>query len=109
MRNASLDEFGGGAESDGEQADGKQTDDEPVEADPEDRSGPESGSATDGDTDEEEEAAGGDVQADEGTVEPAVSTLAWTPGGAACADCGEFSERRWRDDGDLVCPACKPW
>lgn len=36
-------------------------------------------------------------------------TYTWSPDGAACAACGAVVERRWREDGDLVCPACKSW
>lgn len=37
------------------------------------------------------------------------TTYAWVPDGAACAACGERVERRYRDDGQLVCPSCKEW
>lgn len=47
------------------------------------------------------------------SVEPAVSTYAWSPEGATCADCGESVEKRWRAEGqrggDLVCVDCKEW
>lgn len=42
-------------------------------------------------------------------VEPAVSTYAWSSDETACEACGERVERRWRDDGELVCSACKDW
>jgi hypothetical protein len=42
-------------------------------------------------------------------VEPATATYAWTPGGDACADCGATVERRWVDEGRLVCVDCKDW
>lgn len=38
-----------------------------------------------------------------------LSTFDWSPDGAPCAGCGERVERRWRDDGRLVCEACKTW
>lgn len=41
--------------------------------------------------------------------EPAVSTTAFDPEGAACASCDATVRRRWRDDGELVCGECKPW
>ncbi|WP_134668807.1 DUF7573 domain-containing protein [Halorussus marinus] len=47
--------------------------------------------------------------ADAPSVEPARSTYAWSPRGGECADCGESVERRWRDDGALVCGDCKEW
>jgi hypothetical protein len=58
------------------------------------------------DADESESAAGSDTT-DES--ESAESTYAWDPEGAACEGCGAVVERRWRDDGDLVCDACKSW
>jgi hypothetical protein len=42
------------------------------------------------------------------TAGPAV-TYAWRSGGVRCAECGEQTERRWRDGGRLVCPGCKSW
>jgi hypothetical protein len=51
--------------------------------------------------------AGDEEPAD--AAEPAVSTYDWTPDGADCADCGATVERRWRDDGELVCTDCKTW
>ncbi|GCF13945.1 hypothetical protein Harman_18800 [Haloarcula mannanilytica] len=62
------------------------------------------GSASEGGTAKPE-----DDPADSDTVEPAVTTYAWSPEGAACAECGEVVERRWTQDGDLVCGACKCW
>ncbi|EMA45313.1 hypothetical protein C449_06800 [Halococcus saccharolyticus DSM 5350] len=37
------------------------------------------------------------------------STYAWSPDEASCAECGGSVAARWRDDGDLVCAACKSW
>ncbi|WP_458186891.1 DUF7573 domain-containing protein [Haladaptatus sp. NG-WS-4] len=42
-------------------------------------------------------------------IEPASATYAWTPGGVACANCGESVERRWRDEDGMVCVDCKEW
>lgn len=39
----------------------------------------------------------------------AVSTSNWTRGGRACETCGTSVERRWREDGALVCVDCKAW
>lgn len=36
-------------------------------------------------------------------------TYDWAPEGAECGDCGTAVEERWRDDGRLVCEACKEW
>ncbi len=114
MRNSSLDEFVGGAdgdESDAERADGET-------ADPGGEGDAGSGSVADPDADPELESATGagqeegadrDAQADGSDGDPVVSTLDWRPSGAPCAACGQPSERRWRDDGDLVCSSCKTW
>ena len=99
---ATLDRFlpddGGGA---GERPDGdgggSETDDGGERPDGEERECP------DGD-------AGGPETDDGGQrVEPTTATLAWTPDGAACAACGTRVERRWHDDGVLVCGDCKDW
>lgn len=42
-------------------------------------------------------------------VEPARATYDWTPDGAACTRCGAAVEKRWRDDGGMVCADCKEW
>jgi len=42
-------------------------------------------------------------------IAPATTTYAWDGGGAACEACGEVVERRWQQDGGLVCVACKDW
>ena len=53
---------------------------------------------------------GDDADGDEEPPEPARSTTAFDPDGAACEACGETVRRRWRDDDDaLVCGACKAW
>jgi hypothetical protein len=36
-----------------------------------------------------------------------LSTYAW--GSYTCQRCEEAVERVWRDEGALVCPACKSW
>ena len=79
----SLDEFATDPEAGGEQDDREGT------VDGDDEAGAASAEATDAD--------------------PAVPTAAWTTGGAACDRCGERTARRWIDDGDLVCAACKEW
>ncbi|WP_324756376.1 DUF7573 domain-containing protein [Haloarcula sp. GH36] len=65
-----------------------------------------------------EDATGSDPTSDDGTatdrgesdaIEPATTTYAWSDDGAACAACGTVVERRWQQDGSLVCPACKEW
>jgi hypothetical protein len=43
------------------------------------------------------------------TVHPAHSTMVWTADDAACDACDSVVQRRWRDDEQLVCSACKEW
>ena len=42
-------------------------------------------------------------------VAPATTTYAWDGAGAACGSCGEVVDRRWQQDGELVCVTCKSW
>ena len=97
-RDRSLDEFLGGERRDSvdESAEADVTDDlaDATETEPEAEPSPGSEPAADG---------------DEATVTPAVSTYAFSPDGAPCGACGTVVEKRWRDDGDLVCPDCKQW
>jgi len=39
----------------------------------------------------------------------ATPTHDWSPGGAACADCGAEVEERWGGEAGLVCRDCKEW
>jgi hypothetical protein len=89
----SLDEFGG--EGDGE-AGGTERG-ETAETDP---------VSADDDGSEPADGGGSPVVED---PEPATVTSTWTAGGTDCERCGERVERRWLDDGDRVCPDCKPW
>ncbi|WP_058994019.1 hypothetical protein [Haloarcula sp. CBA1127] len=68
----------------------------------------ESGTSAEDDTTEAGSEAP-DAEATTDAVDPAVTTYAWSPEGAACAECGEVVERRWTQDGLLVCGACKCW
>ena len=113
MRDTSLDDFVGG--------DGASEEDGPADpnapggaggAEPASGDAGAAGRATDDadadadrNTDPEADADGGD----EGTPESAAPTFDWTPDGATCAACGERVERRWTDNGRLVCAACKGW
>lgn len=54
------------------------------------------------------EAADAKPAAEDGPT-PATTTYAWTGEGAQCAACGEVVERRWEQDGVLVCTDCKEW
>ncbi|WP_336358552.1 DUF7573 domain-containing protein [Haloarcula sp. CGMCC 1.6347] len=62
-----------------------------------------------GDDTTETESEAPDSGASTDAVDPAVTTYAWSPEGAACDECGEVVERRWTQDGLLVCGACKCW
>lgn len=53
-----------------------------------------------------DEAAG---QATEPEPDEAATTYAWSDNGTTCERCGETVERRWQQDGRLVCPGCKDW
>ncbi|EMA34337.1 DUF7573 domain-containing protein [Haloarcula japonica] len=68
----------------------------------------ESGTAA-GDDTAETESDVPDTGVSTDAVDPAVTTYAWSPEGAACAECGEVVERRWTQDSLLVCGACKSW
>ena len=57
--------------------------------------------------DDDDGSAGPTAEAE--PVERPASTYCWSPDGAACADCGEAVEERWRDGDDLVCSGCKEW
>jgi hypothetical protein len=69
----------------------------------------EEGNSGAGDDTAETESEALDAEASSDAVEPAVTTYAWSPEGAACAECGEVVERRWTQDDLLVCGACKCW
>lgn len=57
----------------------------------------------------EESDVGEDEQPLTLTVHPARSTMAWTADDVPCDACGAVVQRRWRDDDQLVCSACKEW
>jgi hypothetical protein len=110
-RDRSLDEFvprdDGAGESDDEAARPDETAaDGPVDAADE--------ATTSGGPDEPVSTAAVDVDADgpgesAGAVQPATSTYAWSGEGGTCAACGGATDRRWQQDGRLVCPECKEW
>lgn len=43
------------------------------------------------------------------SVEPATTTYEFAPDGAECPSCGRTVDRRWQQDGSLVCGECKDW
>ncbi|MFB6218087.1 MAG: hypothetical protein ABEH77_02745 [Halobacteriaceae archaeon] len=64
---------------------------------------------SDGDGGAATDQAGGGATGGAAGEAPAVSTFAWTPGGAACAACGAVVEHRWRREAGLVCADCADW
>ncbi|MFO7925316.1 MAG: DUF7573 domain-containing protein [Halobacteriota archaeon] len=111
MKDASIDDFldGGRDKSGGENEseDGCEVDSE-VEDEPE---GENAATGDDGVTavGDDEEATEADESTSTGSIDPAVSTYAWSADGSVCADCGDTVERRWRDGDRLVCVDCKAW
>lgn len=104
----SLDEFTtADAEAEATDADEGVADD--AVADGIDADGPVDETATADDATSDDPASADDDEGPSLTVRPAESTMDWTPDGAACAACGATVERRWRDDGRLVCLDCKQW
>jgi len=102
---ASLDDFLGGESSEqseaAEAAAARADEESASETEPADATEAETASSEDG-----EPAADGEPTAD---IEPAKTTYAWSDEGATCEDCGETVERRWQQDGGLVCIDCKDW
>jgi hypothetical protein len=82
---ASLDEFLGGASEESDAETTEQETDAPEEAD---------ATVSERSTD---------------ALEPAKTTYAWSDEGTTCPACGEVVERRWQQDGGLVCADCKDW
>jgi hypothetical protein len=108
VEDASLDDFLGG---DGED----EQDTGPTDPETSEEQGADDGAA-DGDRAGTEPAAPGTdaagAEADGETasaVTPATTTYAWSDEGTTCEACGEPAERRWHQDGALVCPGCKEW
>lgn len=102
-RDRSLDDFLAGSDADEDSGDA--TDESPADAAKTgdvDAASDTSPATDDSDDDAPAPASGLDAG-------PAESTMAWSPDGAACEDCGTTVERRWRDDGALVCEDCKEW
>jgi hypothetical protein len=94
MRETSLEDFLDGSKAAGESIAGEAPEDASNErADP-------SGETAEGSERDTE---------NEGHSDLATATYAWTPERANCAACGTAVERRWRDDGRLVCADCKNW
>lgn len=68
------------------------------------------GSAADDETISEDDTAADDSDAAAAeTPARATTTYAWDGEGSTCGSCGEVVERRWQQDGALVCSVCKDW
>lgn len=107
VEDRSLDEFAG---SDSAPDDDDSTPDDDDSADGAEESTGSTGEtdATDSaSTDAEQPAADPAPSSDD--VEPATTTSAWDSDGVECERCDERTERRWIDDGALVCADCKAW
>ena len=92
-----------GADSDGDGTAGAGRDREPPDADGDDEPAPDAH----GHDEPAPDTHGHDEHApDSGS---AAATATWTPDGEACEACGSVVERRWHDDGTLVCAGCKEW
>jgi hypothetical protein len=97
----SLDEFTGGTR--------ESSTAESVDADDDSKSDAGPGDDTTGAASATEALDSGESEEPALAVEPAESTYSWSPAGATCAACGASVERRWRDEGELVCADCKSW
>ena len=58
---------------------------------------------------ETEKAHTDEAQSADDAVEPATSTMTFSPAGADCEECGATVRRRWTDGGVLRCRSCKEW
>ena len=70
------------------------------------------GEGSDGSADPVEPGGSGGEAGDSEAVAPQSGlfpTYRFAPAGAVCEACDTAVERRWRDDGRYVCPACKSW
>lgn len=47
--------------------------------------------------------------AETASIRPAETTFASSRVGGTCDVCGSSVQRRWQQDGQLVCPSCKEW
>jgi len=103
MRETSLEEFGGATDAEAARKPDRDAGD--ANGDPE----PDTGDGADSDTRHDTEADDAAAPDADSAPEPGVATFAWSADGAGCSGCGAAATRRWRDDGDLVCPSCKTW
>jgi hypothetical protein len=104
MRETSLDDFLGGS---GDEGDAPTTGE--GDGDSEATTDTESGSSHPEDGADGANDPSGEETTAERSPESATATYAWTSVGATCAGCGTTVERRWQDDGRLVCADCKEW
>lgn len=110
-RDASLDEFVGGVESEGSEdsLDGEESvDGEEREVESEESGvGGEEKSMGDREGVESVDVESGGMESED--VSAASATYVWTPAGDACARCGSEVGRLWQCEGELVCGECKEW
>ena len=111
MRDASLDDFLSGSDETAEE-DTPASEDEAEAVEEESEPDPESESEPEPERESDPEPVSGpepDGPPPIAEVDPARSTFAWSPDGAACAECGASVEERWEAEGGLVCVECKEW
>jgi len=112
MEDTSLDEFipdeSEASPEEGETADEDRGDDQPADAVAEDGATKADDSAAETD-DESTDTGEASPSTDPEVVEPATTTYSWSGDSGSCEACGDAVERRWRDDGRLVCDDCKEW
>ncbi|MFC7027243.1 hypothetical protein ACFQJ5_05955 [Halomicroarcula sp. GCM10025324] len=116
VEDASLDDFLGSGDDDAdEERDTGSTDADGSETERGDDPATDAGTAETeaGASDEEADSTDGDdgetAPEDGRDVAPATTTYAWSDEGTTCEECGAPAERRWQQDGALVCPDCKVW
>lgn len=108
-RDRSLDEFVGGQRRDDDRTTAETEPDAEATNDTTTTSSTAESSSNRNEGSTDETVPGSGRESESAAVELAVSTYAFAPDGAPCAACGAVVEKRWRDDGELVCPECKAW
>lgn len=102
---ASLDDFLESADEEDDDEEDTDEAEQAVAAEPEADSTSEPSAQAERDHDDEAPT----TDDDDASVTPATTTYAWSDEGTTCDECGEPAERRWQQDGALVCPECKVW
>lgn len=73
------------------------------------RGGETTGNGSDGEPNESGNDTGDTADAQATGVDPAVTTLQWSPDGSDCEVCGTTVSRRWHAETGMVCTDCKEW